>query len=115
MARTSRKGKGNLRTQVDTLRLVELMNELNFCPPAKLIDLHNIAIESFANEPDQAGVRNPQYLTIAQKCASDLMPYLYPKRKIIEVDPSEETKKMLGQMSNEQLLQEFVKLTTKGE
>ena len=100
----SRKGKGNRRLNAETLDLISIMNEIKFSPPAKLIEIYNIAIESFANEPDAAGVRNSQYLNIAQKCASDLMPYLFPKRKIIEVDPTAETKKLLENMSDEQIL-----------
>lgn len=73
------KGAPNKRT----LELQEILKNNDFCPVTKLMNVYDEALRSYADgQEDRAAM-----LGIAQRCASDLMPYLYPKRKAVELEP----------------------------
>lgn len=84
-AKAGRKsGSVNLRTQ----DLVDLLESLNYSPVAKLIEVGakaEAAYEKASTSTDQLTRSTAHsYLRIAQSSASDLMPYLFPKRRAVE-------------------------------
>jgi hypothetical protein len=78
-----KRGTPNKKTQ----ELLGLLEEKNFNPAEKLISVYRRAIKSFDNSKGSSG-QGPdmtfKYLEIAEKAASDLMQYVYPKRKAID-------------------------------
>ena len=92
-----KKGTPNKRT----LALMEILNDAGYSPVAELIRIAAIAEKEY----DRAGeiydaIQDariekgrvpltesiaPTYLSIMQKSAADIMPYLYPRRKAVEL------------------------------
>lgn len=91
-----RKGIPNKKTR----DLIELLNERGYCPVAQLIetatiarmeydraaDVHDAILEN-RSDARMKPINNEAatFLKIMGACASDLMPYIYPKRKAIEL------------------------------
>lgn len=90
------KGTPNLKT----LDLIATLEEKGYFPVAELIRVSEEAWREYGraaeihdaiqNNRKRAGLPlmtetdAPKYLKIAQSCAADLMPYMYPRRKAIE-------------------------------
>jgi hypothetical protein len=84
-----------------TLALMETLEREGYNPVAELIEVARKAAKEYARAEemhDAIQARRAErgmiplsestaqtYLTIMEKCASDLLPYLYPKRKAVEI------------------------------
>lgn len=85
-----------------TRDLIEILDKANYCAVAELIEVGAIArkeyersaevFDAICDQKKKDGVRTPTvdngptYLKLMQDSASDLLPYLYPKRKAIELE-----------------------------
>ena len=71
--------------------LQDLLANKEFNPAVKLMEVFQVAMEGFKEgkgDGPQVDLSH-NYLEIARKAASDLMPYVYPKRKAIELSAAE--------------------------
>lgn len=91
------KGIKNKRTR----ELIEILDAAGYCPVAELIEVGAIARQEYERageiydaiqeKRDGAGLNAPltdtapTYLKLMQDSAKDVMPYLYPKRKSVEL------------------------------
>lgn len=81
--------KGAPRISATQLRLdlVETLRENGFDPAAKLIEVHTEAMRRYrqrwSNSRNGFGAQG--YLQIAHESAKDLMEFIYPKRKAVEL------------------------------
>lgn len=92
-----KKGQPNIRTR----ELIEILDNAGYCPVARLIAVAEAAEKEYQRaeqiydaieaKKDVAGITTPtadmapHYLKLMETCAADLLPYMYPKRKSIEV------------------------------
>lgn len=90
-------GTPNKRTQ----DLIDRLEELGYDPVAELIRVYANALDCSMACPNP--VAGAMYLKIAQSAAADLMPYLYPKRKSVELTGKD----------GEQLFQSFTEMVKK--
>ncbi len=89
-----------------TKRLVAILEDADFCPITKLMNVYALAEKEYARSgeiydaimdkradyklaPQEDSA--PKYLAIMERSAADLMPYLYPRRKALELDVGEKT------------------------
>lgn len=72
------KGKKNKRGEV-----WEIVKSLNFDPVNELLAIHKIAMSAYEDHKETK--QGPEYLSIAQKSCTDLMQYIYPKLKALEI------------------------------
>lgn len=79
-----RKGTPNKRTQ----EFIDVLQRRKFSPADALIDVYRKALRSYEAGHGSSSGDGPdmtfKYLEIAQKAASELMQYRFPKRKAIE-------------------------------
>lgn len=78
-----KKGSLNRRTR----ELIEILEEKDFNPAEKLVFVFRKAMKTFQNSypPSEGPDMRFKYLEIAEKAASDLMQYVYPKRKAVDL------------------------------
>ena len=77
-----KKGTPNKKTQI----LTEILEEKGFCVVTNKLRIYKKALNNFKN--DRSDFRF-KYLEIADSVPKDLMQYVYPKRKSIEVTGAE--------------------------
>lgn len=69
-----------------TLDLIQTLQAKGFDPAAELVKTHAEAMKLYRKKmKDDRGWGAGPALDIAQRCASDLMEYVYPKRKSVEL------------------------------
>jgi len=93
LASGRKKGTPNRRTE----SLIDSLAARNFNPVEKLIAIHDLALKTFHDggfDFDPAG----GYLEIARKSVCDLMQYVYPKRKAIDLQLGAEEKETISDL-----------------
>jgi hypothetical protein len=81
-----------------TLMLKEILEGLKFDPVTKMTEVYAIALERALDGYDgDVDMRNT-YLSISQKCCADLLPYIYPRRKAVEISADEKMGRSLVDM-----------------
>lgn len=80
-------GSPNVVTAALKYNLIETLTELGFDPAAQLAKVHLEAMERY--EGLKGGRGSIGYLGIARESAKDLMEFVYPKRKSVELTGSE--------------------------
>lgn len=75
-----------------TVAMLEILEKKNFDPVAKAIYIHDEAIKSFEADTGDFAFK---YLEIAARLVMELMKYVYPQRKSVEVDLGESAKETL--------------------
>jgi hypothetical protein len=69
-----------------TLDLIQTLKDKGFDPAAELVKCHAEAMKLYRTKVKQTNSWGAgPALDIAQRCASDLMEYVYPKRKSVEL------------------------------
>ena len=76
-----KKGIPNLRTN----DLIAILEAHGYNPVAKLIEIGRMAEAQYREEAKFRGEDAPKYLAIAQQSANNLMPYMFPKRRSVEL------------------------------
>lgn len=75
-----------------TVAMLEILEKKNFDPVAKAIIIHDTAMKAFEADTSDFAFK---YLEIAARLVMDLMQYVYPKRKSVEIDLGESAKETL--------------------
>jgi len=73
-----KKGVPNKRTA----EIRQILENLDFCPVRSLVLIQEMALKNFKVASEEQA---PTYLGIAAKASADLLPYLYPRRKAIDL------------------------------
>lgn len=69
--------------------LLETLREKGFDPAANLVEVHLAALEMYKERCAAGGFGAVGFLGIARESAKDLMEFVYPKRKSVELTGAE--------------------------